>query len=70
MDANLRAQQWRYEFRLVTLTVVNAVPGAATQPLDLPTDEQRIRWEAWGHSRVNGEYVFEPESSTRPSAAS
>jgi hypothetical protein len=33
--------------------VIDAVPGATIQPLDLPTEEQRIRLEAWGHSRVD-----------------
>jgi hypothetical protein len=52
------------------IPIIDTVPGATIQPLDLPTDEQCNRWEAWGHSRFDREYVFEPEPSTHPSSTS
>ncbi|KAN0129983.1 hypothetical protein V8E53_012137 [Lactarius tabidus] len=40
-------------------------PGSAIQPLDILTDEQRIRrCETWGFGRVDSEYAFESQSPT------
>jgi hypothetical protein len=53
-----------------TLSFVDAFPWSAIQPLDFPTDEQRVqRWETWGYSGVDSEYALEPESPTSPATA-
>ena len=74
MDPNVVREQLALQMRSTMevwfptypISFVDAVSGAAIQSLDVPADEKCVRWETWGHSRVDGAHVLEPESSTRP----